>query len=126
MLHPFPSFIIALYFGSIKPNEADEFVQVFMEEYKRLNSVGFEQGNQTFIVTVNAVICDAPARQFLKSIQNHNARYACDQCVVEGEYFENRITYLSTTATLCNNDDFENLAYTDHQIQESPFMHSGI
>ena len=126
ILHPFPPFIIALYFRSIKLNEADEFIQDFMEEYKRLNSVGFEQGNQTFIVTVNAVTCDAPARQFLKSIQNHNARYACDQCVVEGEYFENRITYLSTTATLCNNDDFENLAYTDHQIQERPFMHSGI
>lgn len=45
MLHPFPPFIVALYFGSIKPNEADAFIPDFMEEYKMLNSVGFEQGN---------------------------------------------------------------------------------
>ena len=36
------------------------------------------------------------------------------------------MTYLSTTATLCNNDDFEKLACTDHQIQEIPYIHSGI
>ena len=126
MLHPFPPFIIALYFGSIKPNEPYEFIQDFMEEYKRLNSVGFEQGHQTFIVTVNAIICDAPALQFLKSIRSHNAGYACESCVVEGEYFKNHMTYLSTTAALRNTDDFEKLAYSDHQIQESPFIHSGI
>ena len=39
MLHPFPSFILALYFGSIKPNEADEFVQVFMEEKVKLSGL---------------------------------------------------------------------------------------
>ena len=55
MLHPFSPFIIPLYFRSIKPNEADEFIQDFMEEYKRVNSVGFEQGNQTFIVTVTVM-----------------------------------------------------------------------
>ena len=126
ILHPFPPFIIALYFRSIKLNEADEFIQDFMEEYKRLNSVGFEQGNQTFIVTVNVVIFDTPARQFSKSIRSHNARYACERCVVEGEYFENPVTYLSTRATLYNNDDFKKLIYTDHQIQKSPFIHSGI
>lgn len=43
MLHPFPPFIVALYFGSIKPNEADAFIPDFMEEYKMLNLVGFEQ-----------------------------------------------------------------------------------
>ena len=32
MVHAFLPFIIALYFGSIKPNEADEFIQDFMEE----------------------------------------------------------------------------------------------
>ena len=36
------------------------------------------------------------------------------------------MTYLSTTATLCNNDDFEKLACTDHQIQEITYIHSGI
>ena len=57
MLQPIPTFITALYFGFNKTNEADEFMQDFMEEYKKLNSVSFEQGNQTF----NVVICDAPA-----------------------------------------------------------------
>ena len=88
--------------------------------------MGFEKGNQTFIVTVNVVIFDTPARQSLKSIQSHNARYASERCVVEGEYFENPMTYLSTRATLCNNDDFERLAYTDDQIQKSLFIHGGI
>ena len=39
-----------------------------MDGHKRLNSVGFEQGNYTFIVIVNVAICDAPACQFLKSL----------------------------------------------------------
>ena len=93
MLHPFPPFIVALYFGSIKPNEADAFIPDFMEEYKMLNSVGFEQANQAFTVTLNEAICDAPSHQFLKPIRSHNTRYARENYVVEGEYFENRMTY---------------------------------
>ena len=93
MLHPFPPFIVALYFGSIKPNEADAFIPDFMEEYKMLHSVGFEQANQAFTVTLNEGICDAPSHQFLKAIRIHHTRYARDNYVVEGEYFENRMAY---------------------------------
>ena len=48
----------------------------------------FEQVDQTFIVTVNTIIGNDPPRQFLKSRRSHNASYACENCVVEGEYFE--------------------------------------
>ena len=53
----------------------------------KLKSANFEQGNHNFIITVNAVICDAPARQFSKLIRSHNSRYACESSAVETEYF---------------------------------------
>ena len=60
-----------------------------MDMYQKLKSITiFEQGNHNFIVTVNAVICDAPARQFPKFIRSSNSRYACESSAVETEYFE--------------------------------------
>ena len=89
MLYLFSPFIVALYFRSNKPNEVDEFIHDIMDVYQKLKSVNFEHGNHNFIIPNYAVICDAPARQFSKSIRSHNSRYTCESSAVETEYFEN-------------------------------------
>jgi len=65
----FEPFIVALFCGSSKPNPVDEFLHDFIQEAQELKDTGLFFGNTTYHVTVNAFICDAPARAFLKRIR---------------------------------------------------------
>lgn len=57
-------------------------------------------------------ICDAPARQFLKSFVSHNSYSGCECCTQHGEYLKSK-TFPLIEATLRNDD-------CDHHRSVSP------
>ena len=48
---------------------------------------------------IKAFSCDSPALQFLKNIKGHTGFYACERCVIRGEYTKRR--------TVCDGLDFD-------------------
>lgn len=69
--------LIALYSGNSKPQSLSEYLKDLVCELKSLSS-GFVVNGKTFFLTVCSVICDAPARAFIKDIKSHNGYSSCD------------------------------------------------
>ena len=46
-----------------------------------------------FIFKVSNIICDAPARAFVKAVKGHNAYHGCDKCTQTSEYIGNKMTF---------------------------------
>ncbi len=72
----FDPFIVAIFCGQKKPSPLVEFLSDFLNEYKHLQDNGISYEDQTYTVQIEALICDAPARAYLKCIKNHNAYVA--------------------------------------------------
>lgn len=62
----FDPFIVAMFSGQRKPSPLEEFLKDFVTEYKNIKDNGIVFKGQTFTVNIDALICDAPARAYLK------------------------------------------------------------
>ena len=114
---PFP---IALFCGSGKPNDCSGFLRDFIEEYNKLNTAGIIVNERQYHVKVVALICDAPARQYLKCIKGHNGYYGCERCEVKGVYIERRMIFEKIDEVKRETDIFLTRGYPEHQTGRSP------
>ena len=80
----FKPFVIALYCSKTKPYPVDEYLEDFLAELQQLTTDGFRWLGRTFPLRISAVICDAPARAFLKCIKGHSGYDACERCTIQG------------------------------------------
>lgn len=58
--------VVAIYSGTSKPPSADEFLKTFVDEFKDLTQNGVFINNCCYKTSINAFICDTPARAFIK------------------------------------------------------------
>lgn len=79
-------FIIGLFSGHSKPLSAQEFLKPFIDDLMQVESNGFLYNGQNYHMTVSAVICDTPARSFVKCVKGHNGYFGCDKCIQSGEW----------------------------------------
>ena len=86
-------FTIALFYGTSKPSNPQEFMEDFLNEYTYLVREGLTFKDTLYNVRIKAFVCDAPARQLLKSMKPHNAYHGCERCDVNGQYISNRMTF---------------------------------
>ncbi|XP_065667973.1 uncharacterized protein LOC136088218 [Hydra vulgaris] len=87
--------IVALYQGDSKPSSVNEFLKDFIEEFK-------------------LIVCDAPARAFLKNIVGHNSLHACERFLAVGMSTNKRTIFVSTdcfNAEKRTDDSFKNLEF---------------
>jgi len=75
---------VALYIGDSKLQCAKEFLQDFIAEAKTLTTNGVCIDNRQYQFQIIGLICDSPARSFLKCVKGHGGFYACERCVVKG------------------------------------------
>ena len=73
-------FPVALFGGTSKPNSVNDYLSEFVAEMKILENTGFVFEGKIFNIFLNAVICDAPARAFVKCIKTHNSYNCCEMC----------------------------------------------
>lgn len=65
-------------------------------------------------------MCDAPARAFLKCVKTHTGHSACERCTAHGSW-DGRVVYNSQEIfPLRKAQQFQNMAYEDHPIEQSP------
>ncbi|KAG1657415.1 hypothetical protein GQR58_023391 [Nymphon striatum] len=67
-----------------------------------------------FVKDVKTVICDTPARSFVKNIKSHNG-YRCDKCSQSGLYINHRMTYPNNDSLLWTDESFLSDLAEDHR-----------
>lgn len=107
-------FVIGVFHGLKKPEDSNEFLKYFIEEYSNLKITGLVVENTSYSIQLNCIICDAPAKAFISNTKHHSGYFSCSKCICKGDYIENRVVYLSTTSSLRTNESFRNRTQPEH------------
>jgi len=87
--------MVAMFLGKAKPNCLETFLADFVSEMSELNKNGFMclqcEGAANLPVVLHSVVCDAPARAFIKNIYGHKSLNGCERCKAVGMFFKIRI-----------------------------------
>lgn len=116
-------FVTGMFFGEKKPASLD-FLQDFVEEMQHLKKEGFFFEDRNSRVQISAIVCDAPARAFIRNSKGH---YGCDKCCQKGGYYNNHMIFPETTACLrSNHDHFDSLSEDSHYSGKTPLESRSI
>ena len=125
--HKSEPFVVALFYGSRKPDPVEDYLHDFVQELVDLQEKGIDHEGIQFEVKVNALICDSPARAFVKCVKGHNAYHACERCNALPCRVDGRMVYTDHAACERRTDKkFSKVEYTDHQKQATPFITAGV
>ncbi|EFN89121.1 hypothetical protein EAI_12487, partial [Harpegnathos saltator] len=111
--------ITGIYHGMHKSNNANEFLTDFVNEFINLTQTGIIVDNETYTVTINALLCDAPVKSFVTYTKSHTGYFACSKCTQEGDFVHNRIIFPETHNTLRTNDTFKCRTQIEHHTGDS-------
>lgn len=115
--HPF---LIAVYLGSGKPNNVNEFLEKFVEEVANLQENGFQWSDgSTYKFKINNFVLDAEARSFVKQRVAHGGYYACEKCTVKGTYYRNRMCFFEQNCPRRTDTSYRNRDNPDHHVGNS-------
>lgn len=117
--------LIGLFCGTSKPNSLTEYLHDLVQELKVLKD-GFLFKQKTLFLNVVSVVCDTPARAFIRGVKSHTAYYGCDKCHQSGVRKSNRMTFPEVNARRRTDDSFRQETDEEHHVQHSPFTEVGI
>lgn len=107
-------FIIGIYHGMSKPTDANEFLLDFVNDFILLSQTGIILSNKKYAISLNAVLCDAPAKSFITYTKGHTGYYSCSKCTQKGDFICDRVFFPETHIVLRTNDTFTNRLQIDH------------
>lgn len=77
-------FAIGVFCGNCKPTSLSDYLREFVEECTNLEKNGFVVNGACYTFRISAVICDAPARAFVKGVKGYSGYGGCDKCKQNG------------------------------------------
>ncbi|XP_047129726.2 uncharacterized protein LOC124809662 [Hydra vulgaris] len=113
-------YAVAICYSQRKPSNLDDYFKDFVYEIKELQTNGYEK----LQVNIKAIVCDAPARAFVKCIIGHSGYHSCERCVAVGTQMQG-VRILETNASLRTDVAFKNNLYKEegHQLKSlSPLV----
>lgn len=121
---PFNSkpFIIGLYLGNSKPVDVHEYLHSFVVEMKELEDslLHIPEVDHYLKVVIQCIICDAPAKAYVKQVKGHSGYYGCDKCQQKGVW-QSKITFPEVDAPLRTDVQFDEMLNEEHHLGPSPF-----
>lgn len=73
--------IIGIWCGFGKPNDLNEFLRPFVNEFKELLAQGMNINGYTLSVNCHCFVCDTPARAFMKGVLDYDLqKYLISNC----------------------------------------------
>ncbi|XP_011883964.1 PREDICTED: uncharacterized protein LOC105571102, partial [Vollenhovia emeryi] len=99
-------FIIGIYHGNEKLENANDFLKDFVNEAKELCEKGINIDNRNIPCRIEALICDTPAKAFVLCVKGHSGYSSCTKCTTEGEYIDRRMCFPQIDAPRRSDDDF--------------------
>ena len=119
-LEPVDVFPVVLTLGKSKPTDL-EFLSELINDLNELLRGGLQDGATTLGVHVACVICDAPAKAFVKQMKQYSGYYGCDKCTQRGRHF-GRMTFPKVTGIVLRTDEsFRHQLQEEHHKGVSPF-----
>ena len=119
-------FVIGIYFANSKPSKpacVSHFFSFLISDI----SIAYQQGivinNTAYSIEIHSVVCDAPARQFIKCIKSHTSYDSCERCTVTGVYVRGKgVRFLKNDSELRTDHTFRDKIHASHHlpILESP------
>lgn len=85
--------IIGMYHGYQKPSDANQLLSDFVSDAVDLVQNGVLLDNKKFKLVIKCIICDAPAKSFVKLIKGHSGYSSCTKCSTEGQYIDNKVCF---------------------------------
>ncbi|XP_065215752.1 uncharacterized protein LOC135842292 isoform X2 [Planococcus citri] len=86
-------FIIALFLGTSKPDNANDFLNDFVAETNTLIKNGVNIKGKLYEFDLEKVIADAPAKSFVFNLKSHVGYNSCVKCTVVGKRKHHRIFF---------------------------------
>lgn len=74
--------------------------------------------NRHYEVTVDGIICDAPAKAFILGVKCHSGYCSCTKCEIVGET-DTCVCFPGEIATLRTDEKFNSFSYTDDEKKMS-------
>lgn len=84
--------VIGMYSGIKKPESSKMYLTDLANELSQLQE-GFTFEGKRLTLKVHSMICDAPAKSFVKVTKAFNGYYGCDKCIQSGVYLNHRMSY---------------------------------
>jgi hypothetical protein len=117
-------FVIGIFYGVSKPINLD-FLIDFCTEYTMLRQSGIRLDDIVVSFSLSCLICDAPARAFLKCIKGHTSYSACERCSVCG-IWSGKMTFPDLNAPLRSDRSFSKMIDTEHHRGISPLSSESL
>ena len=119
-LKPVRVFPVALTLGKGKPTDLD-FLSETLTDLNDLLHSELQNGDDSIAVSVRCIVCDAPAKAFVKQVKQYSGYFGCDKCTQRGQWI-GRLTYPEVIDLEDRTDaSFRSRTYEDHHTGLSPF-----
>lgn len=118
--------VIGIYFGSGKPDDINNYMKHFVEEYLSIFNDGFHIGGKHFSLRVRCVIADAPERAFFLNIKTHTGYLSCHKCKIKGFFSTRRVCFPGVANELRTDEEFFNKIDQSHHRSQQPLIFESI
>jgi len=117
-------FIIGSYCGTKEPSSVSVYLNLdnFIKKANELSTNEFIANECSIPFCKLGYICDVPARSLANMIKSHIGYFSCEKCEVEGDYINNRVSFLDLNACLRTDERFASGKYNDHCKNKSPLL----
>ena len=113
---------IALFSGQKKP-PLEPYLHDFVAECKTLCENGFVYMGRNYTLVLGSLVCDAPARAYLKCVKGHSGYYSCERCEQKGVYHASgRLTLPEMAAPERSHQSFSSQRNESHHNGISPLL----
>lgn len=120
-------FVVSVYCGVSKPPSLSEYLSPFIGEMTEIEKNGLRIGERHCTVRIESIICDAPARSFVKAIIGHNGVKGCERCSQTGKSINNRTAFTKVDGVrLRDNNSFRRQQDKNHHKGYSPFLNLNV
>lgn len=117
-------FVIGIYYGVNKPSNLD-FLKDFCNEYAAIRKSGILFENVVLNCEISVIICDAPARAFIKCVKGHTSYSSCERCTQTGVW-AGKITLPDLDAPRRTDESFKQMLDSEHHTAVSPLSNDCI
>ena len=115
---PFP---VSIHCGRGEPKCVVSYLEKFVDELLLLEREGLLFKRKHYIVKLLAVVCDTPARKFVKRTKGHCGEGSCDRCIQAGRSDGvGRWIFEDLNSKLRTNESFRAQTNKNHHHDRSP------
>ncbi|KAL5022613.1 hypothetical protein ScPMuIL_001768 [Solemya velum] len=129
IVQPFVSkrFIIGLYLGTKKPGSVHDYLNEFGNEMSAIQEFGLHIGeiDHRLHVKISCIICDTPARAYVKQVKGHTTYYGCDKCCQKG-LWKGKMTFPRTDAPTRTDAQFDEMVNEEHHLGPPPLTNLSL